>query len=74
MAPSAHASVLAYILPGKPVANMYGVLYGAHPTTQALLMAQDLKLGQYVKLAPRVTFGVQIVGTFYSILLTFRSS
>ena len=54
----------AYILPGEPVANMYGALYGQHPMIQGIALLQDLKLGQYVKLAPRVTFLMQMSGKF----------
>lgn len=42
---------------------MYGALYGQHPMIQGIALLQDLKLGQYVKLAPRVTFLMQIIGT-----------
>ena len=52
----------AYLVPGNPVANMYGSLYGGQSVTQALNFLQDLKLGQYVKLAPRVTFCMQAAG------------
>lgn len=57
-------SPLAYILPGDPVANMYGALYGQHPMIQGIALLQDLKLGQYVKLAPRVTFFMQVTGKY----------
>ena len=57
----------AYIQPGYPVANMYGALYGTQPMGQALWFLSDLKLGIYVKLAPRVTFSVQIVGMSHAI-------
>lgn len=50
------------MVPGRPVANMYGALYGEHPTQQGIAFLQDLKLGQYVKLAPRVTFCYQMAG------------
>lgn len=45
-----------YIHPGKPVANMYFVLFGANVQAQALGLAASLKLGQYGKLSPRCTF------------------
>lgn len=60
----ANESMQAYILPGDPVANMYGALYGQHPMIQGIALLQDLKLGQYVKLAPRVTFLMQMTGMF----------
>ena len=52
----------AYLVPGDPVANMYGSMYGGQSIYQALSFLQDLKLGQYVKLAPRVTFCAQAAG------------
>ena len=54
--------ITGYVVPGRPVANMYGALYGQHPMTMAIALLQDLKLGQYVKLPPRVTFLMQIAG------------
>ena len=61
--------ITAYLVPGEPVANMYGALYGQHPMSQAIAMLQDLKLGQYVKLAPRVTFLMQMLGTVVGAIL-----
>jgi len=63
--------ITAYMLPGKPVANMYGALYGQHPMQQAIALLQDLKLGQYVKLAPRVTFFAQVLGTVVGAILNY---
>ncbi|KAH9477169.1 Oligopeptide transporter 3 [Psilocybe cubensis] len=59
------------LVPGKPVANMYFTMYGFNPVTQALSLLRDLKLGQYAKLPPRVTFTVQTVGTIAGGLLNF---
>jgi len=59
------------LVPGKPVANMYFTMYGFNPVTQALNLLRDLKLGQYAKLPPRVTFTVQTVGTIVGGLLNF---
>jgi len=63
--------ITAYILPGEPVANMYGALYGQHPMIQGIALLQDLKLGQYVKLAPRVTFLMQMAGTVVGAILNY---
>ncbi|KAF7799543.1 hypothetical protein EIP86_010780 [Pleurotus ostreatoroseus] len=63
--------ITAYILPGQPVANMYGALYGQHPMIQGIALLQDLKLGQYVKLAPRVTFLMQMIGTVVGAILNY---
>ncbi|KAI0364037.1 OPT oligopeptide transporter [Pilatotrama ljubarskyi] len=63
--------ITAYMVPGQPVANMYGALYGQHPQGQCILMLSDLKLGHYVKLAPRVTFSMQIIGTVVGAILNY---
>ncbi|THH31057.1 hypothetical protein EUX98_g3142 [Antrodiella citrinella] len=63
--------ITAYVLPGQPVANMYGALYGQHPMIQGIALLQDLKLGQYVKLAPRVTFAMQLIGTVVGAILNY---
>ncbi|EPS95634.1 OPT oligopeptide transporter [Fomitopsis schrenkii] len=63
--------ITAYLVPGSPVANMYGALYGGQSVVQALNFLQDLKLGQYVKLAPRVTFCMQAAGTVVGALLNY---
>ncbi|KAF8801508.1 oligopeptide transporter [Phlegmacium glaucopus] len=59
------------LIPGKPVANMYFTMYGYNPVVQSLVLLRDLKLGQYTKLPPRVTFSVQIIGTVIGGLLNF---
>ncbi|KAH9833277.1 OPT oligopeptide transporter [Rhodofomes roseus] len=63
--------ITAYMVPGRPVANMYGAMYGAHPLQQGILFLQDLKLGQYCKLAPRVTFCMQMAGTVVGTVLNY---
>ena len=50
-----------YIHPGRPMANMYFVLFGYNSVVQGQLLLRDLKLGQYAHLAPRVTFTMQLV-------------
>lgn len=59
------------VIPGKPVANMYFTLYGWNTVTQSLALLGDLKLGQYTKIPPRVTFFVQSVGTVIVSILLF---
>ncbi|KAI0333608.1 OPT oligopeptide transporter [Cubamyces sp. BRFM 1775] len=63
--------ITAYMVPGQPIANMYGALYGQHPQGQCIAMLGDLKLGQYCKLAPRVTFSMQILGTVVGAILNY---
>jgi uncharacterized oligopeptide transporter (OPT) family protein len=50
---------------------MYFELYSGTALNQAAFMLQDLKLGQYTKLPPRVTFTVQLVGTSVGALLNY---
>ncbi|OSX60979.1 hypothetical protein POSPLADRAFT_1145819 [Postia placenta MAD-698-R-SB12] len=63
--------ITAYMVPGNPVANMYGALYGGQPITQGINFLSDLKLGQYTKVAPRVTFCMQLGGTIVGALLNY---
>ncbi|PFH46431.1 hypothetical protein AMATHDRAFT_77677 [Amanita thiersii Skay4041] len=59
------------LVPGKPVANMYFTLYGYNSVYQSQSLLRDLKLGQYIKLPPRTTFSVQVIGTVVGGLLNF---
>ncbi|KAF3906933.1 hypothetical protein AA313_de0206078 [Arthrobotrys entomopaga] len=52
-----------YIFSGRGIANMVFVTYGYITSTQGLKFASDLKLGQYVKIPPRMLFTVQMVAT-----------
>lgn len=49
--------------PGHPIGNMIFKTYGYLVCKQALLFAQDLKLGHYMKIPPREMFTFQIIGT-----------
>ncbi|KAF5343192.1 hypothetical protein D9758_016928 [Tetrapyrgos nigripes] len=59
------------LVPGKPVANMYFTLCGENPILQALALLGDLKMGQYTKIPPRVTFMLQMAGTIVGGILNF---
>jgi hypothetical protein len=50
-----------YLHPGRPMANMYFVLFGYNSILQGQLLLKDLKFAQYAHLAPRVTFVMQLV-------------
>lgn len=50
------------MMPGSPQTNMYFTLYGFNTVDQARGLIRDLKMGQYTKLPPRVTFTVQCLG------------
>jgi OPT family small oligopeptide transporter len=60
-----------FLHPGKPMANMYFVLFGYNSVTQAQLLLKDLKIAQYTKLPPRAAFTAQIVGTLLGSVLNF---
>ncbi|KZT74165.1 OPT superfamily oligopeptide transporter [Daedalea quercina L-15889] len=59
------------LIPGSSQANMYFELYSSQALVQAASMLSDLKLGQYTKLPPRVTFAVQMAGTIIGALLNY---
>ncbi|KIJ55709.1 hypothetical protein M422DRAFT_220506 [Sphaerobolus stellatus SS14] len=61
----------AAVIPGSSQANMYFELYSYRSLKQAAFMLSDLKLGQYTKLPPRVTFIVQIAGTVVGALINY---
>ncbi|KZV86717.1 OPT superfamily oligopeptide transporter [Exidia glandulosa HHB12029] len=60
-----------YIHPGKPMANMYFVLFSYNSVIQATLLLRDLKIAQYVKLPPRAAFAAQMSGTLLGAILNF---
>ncbi|KAH9913437.1 OPT oligopeptide transporter [Fomitopsis serialis] len=59
------------MIPGKPVANMFFTLYGYQTYQLTLNMLRDLKLGQYTKLPPRVTFLMQTIGGIVGGILNY---
>ncbi|KAF8135498.1 OPT oligopeptide transporter protein-domain-containing protein [Boletus edulis] len=60
-----------FLHPGKPMANMYFVLYSYNTVTQAQLLLRDLKIAQYAKLPPRAAFTAQIIGTLIGAVLNY---
>jgi OPT family oligopeptide transporter len=60
-----------YMHPGKPVANMYFVLFGYNSVSQGMGLLKDLKMGQYTHLSPRCTFTVQMVGTIIGSIFSY---
>ncbi|TFK40185.1 OPT oligopeptide transporter protein-domain-containing protein [Crucibulum laeve] len=60
-----------FIHPGKPMANMYFVLFSYNSVNQAQLLLRDLKIAQYTKLPPRAAFTAQILGTLFGAVLNF---
>lgn len=49
-----------YLLDGKPIPNMLFKTFSVQCLQSGLYFVQDLKLGHYMKIPPRVTFMVQL--------------
>ena len=52
---------------------MYVNLYGNTTAYQTMYMLQDLKLGQYTKLPPRLTFAAQMAGSIIGSIFKYTS-
>ncbi|GKZ55771.1 hypothetical protein AnigIFM49718_000937 [Aspergillus niger] len=63
--------IAGYAWPGKPIANMMVKCYGYNAVKHGMDFAQDLKMGQYMKIPPRVLFFGQI---YASILATMTQT
>jgi OPT family small oligopeptide transporter len=58
--------IVGYMQPGKPLAMMCFKTYGYITMYQAVAFSQDLKLGHYMKVPPRVLFSGQVIATLWS--------
>lgn len=54
------------MLEGRPLPNMIFKAFSLQGLFGGLAFTQDLKLGHYMKIPPRATFVVQIVGTVWT--------
>ncbi|RFU29829.1 hypothetical protein B7463_g6494, partial [Scytalidium lignicola] len=61
--------MVGYMLPGKPIAMMLFKTYGYITMSQALYFLQDMKLGHYLKVPPRVTFACQVSACVWSCIV-----
>jgi len=61
--------VIGYMVPGRPMAMMMFKNYGYICMSQALYFAQDLKLGHYMKVPPRVMFSSQVIASIWSAIV-----
>ncbi|KAG1830315.1 OPT oligopeptide transporter protein-domain-containing protein [Suillus variegatus] len=64
--------IAGYLQTGKPMANMFFVLYSYNAVSQAMLLLRDLKIAQYAKLPPRAAFTAQIIGTLLGAGLNYE--
>ncbi|KAL6698383.1 OPT oligopeptide transporter domain-containing protein [Trichoderma pleuroticola] len=61
--------IIGYMVPGRPLAMMMFKNYGYISMAQALYFAQDLKLGHYMKVPPRVMFTSQLLASVWSAIV-----
>lgn len=60
-----------YLFSGRPLANLYFTCYTFNALQMGEVLARDLKLGQHVHLAPKVTFLVQVLGCVIGALFNY---
>ncbi|KAF9137762.1 hypothetical protein BGX30_009927 [Mortierella sp. GBA39] len=63
--------VCGFMFPGKPIANMAFKCYGYMAMYQCHTLLADLKLGVYMKIAPRSMFTAQIWGAFIGSIFNY---
>jgi OPT family oligopeptide transporter len=51
------------LVPGRPVGNMYFAAWSHNVVANTVNLCNDLKMGEYLKIPPRVMFITQIYGT-----------
>lgn len=61
--------IIGYMVPGKPLAMMFFKTFGYITNNQAVLFAQDMKLGHYMKIDPRLLFWAQMSATIWGSLV-----
>ncbi|KAJ5173914.1 Oligopeptide transporter OPT superfamily [Penicillium coprophilum] len=68
------------ILPGRPIGNMYFAAWSHNVITNTVNLSNDLKMGEYLKIPPRIMFLTQVYGTVlggfinYAIMISIVSS
>ncbi|KAK5108447.1 hypothetical protein LTR62_008334 [Meristemomyces frigidus] len=60
-----------YMFPGRPLANFWFTCFTYNATSEAQVLAKDLRLAQYTHLPPRITFGLQVLGCLVGALLNW---
>ncbi|KAF9974446.1 hypothetical protein BGZ73_002131 [Actinomortierella ambigua] len=66
--------VIGYLMPGHPIANVTFKAYGYITNVQALQFTQDLKLGHYMKIPPRIMFWVQVISSILAGLINLATT
>ncbi|KAL0580004.1 hypothetical protein V5O48_002007 [Marasmius crinis-equi] len=57
--------------PGRPVANLYFSMWSHDVVSTSIGLAGDLKIGQYLKISPRVMFLTQLWGTILGVAVNY---
>jgi len=57
--------------PGRPVANLYFSMWSHDVVATSINLAGDLKIGQYLKVPPRVMFLTQVYGTILGCIINY---
>ncbi|KXN87768.1 Oligopeptide transporter 6 [Leucoagaricus sp. SymC.cos] len=63
--------VAGAINPGKPVANLYFAMWSHDVVSTSINLAGDLKMGQYLKIPPRIMFLTQVWGTILGAIVNY---
>ncbi|KAF8882526.1 oligopeptide transporter [Gymnopilus junonius] len=63
--------VAGAINPGRPVANLYFSMWSHDVVATSINLAGDLKMGQYLKIPPRVMFLTQVWGTILGAIVNY---
>ncbi|KAM3562964.1 hypothetical protein MY1884_001509 [Beauveria asiatica] len=58
-------------LPGRPIGNMYFAAWSHSVIASCVNLSSDLKLGEYLKIPPRVMFTTQIYGTLLGAVVNY---
>ncbi|CAH2354633.1 oligopeptide transporter 1 [[Candida] railenensis] len=61
--------IVGYMIPGKGMAMMLFKTFGYITNSQAIYFVQDMKLGHYMKLKPRVLFSAQMIATIWGCIV-----
>ncbi|KAK4140253.1 OPT oligopeptide transporter [Dichotomopilus funicola] len=59
------------ILPERPVGNMYFAAWSHNVISNAVTLSNDLKMGEYLKIPPRIMFLTQVYGTILGGFLSY---
>ncbi|KAF8635447.1 hypothetical protein AX15_000427 [Amanita polypyramis BW_CC] len=63
--------VAGAVNPGRPVANLYFSMWSHDVISTSINLAGDLKIGQYLKIPPRVMFLTQVWGTLLGVAINY---